>query len=158
MTIDENIVRRNAWTIWSASPQISESKPLPPASNTPTMVHSRNPKRRRSPMATPSKRSAMLLPTTISELPGRQVRPATMCTWGRRTRPRSPAPRITTFEGLPLPRLGSEISTSTSFETSGRPSRSSATSGCDSTTPACARSTALCTSVPDERRMISTLS
>ena len=61
-TIDENMARRNAWIIWSASPQISESKPLPPASNTPTMVQSRSPKRRRSPMATPSKRSAMLLP------------------------------------------------------------------------------------------------
>ena len=44
-------IRRNACSICSASPQISESKPVRPASNTPTTVQSRGAKRSVSPMA-----------------------------------------------------------------------------------------------------------
>ena len=42
---DEKARRRNACSICSASPQTSESKPVRPASNTPTTVQSREAKR-----------------------------------------------------------------------------------------------------------------
>jgi hypothetical protein len=72
----------------------------------------------------------------ISELPGRNVRPSTIFTCGLSVRPASPTPRITTLDGLPDPFLPSEISTTTSFDTSGTPSGPSATSGRLSSTAA----------------------
>ena len=109
---DEYVVRRNACIICSTSPQISESKPDLPPSKVPTTVHSRPAKRRRWPMSTPSKPSAMLCPTTISEVPARNMRPSTTFTWGRSFTPRGGSPRTTTFWGLSLPRFGICVRTS----------------------------------------------
>ncbi len=100
----------------------------------------------------------MLRPATISDDPGRNILPSMMRTCGRNAWPLSPTPRMMTLDGLSESRLGSVTSTTVSFDTRGKPSAPYATSGWLSTTPACARSTPLCTSVPAERRVTTTLS
>lgn len=72
--------------------------------------------------------------------------------------PWGPSPRTVTLDTLPLSRLASVISTTTSLEASRTPPAPSATWGCDSTSAAWARSTLLCTSVSEARRITTTLS
>jgi hypothetical protein len=60
---------------------------------------------------------------------GPNMRPATSRTCGRSVTIRADTPRITTLDGLPEPRLSSEISTTVSFDASGCPSAPSATAG-----------------------------
>ncbi len=94
----------------------------------------------------------------ISDVPGRNIRPSTIFTCGRSSRPAGVAPRITTFDGLPESRFGRLISTTGSFEISFCPSAPVAMSGSVSTIAADWRSTPLCTSVCEPRRMTMTLS
>jgi hypothetical protein len=129
-----------------------------PASNTPTTVQSREAKRSVSPRPAPLKSSAIERPAMISAVPGRNMRPSTRCTCGRSSSPCDVTPRITTFAGLPVLRLGSVISTTGSFDTSGRPAASSAICGSACTISACARAMPLWTSVCELRRITTTLS
>ncbi len=151
-------MRRNACIIWSTSPQISESKPLPPASNNPTTVQSRPAKRSRSPSPAPSKPRAIARPATISEVPGRNIRPSTTRTCGRSASPALEVPRSVTLLGLPLPRLASEFSTTGSVLASGRPSAPIAIIGRLSTIAACSRLIPLLISAPAPLRRTTTLS
>jgi len=155
---EENAVRRNACSICSASPQISEENALWPASITPTTVHSRCAKRSRSPMATPRNSRATLAPTTISVEPGRNRRPCATRTCGRSASPRSARPRIGTLLRLPVLSLISELSTTTSREACGSPRASRATCGSASISAAWSRVTPLCTSVTAPLRITTTLS
>jgi hypothetical protein len=63
----------------------------------------------------------MLLPATISDEPGRNMRPAISFTCGRNARPCSLTPRMLMLAGLPESRLGRLINTMTSFEARGLP-------------------------------------
>ena len=126
-------MRRKACIICSASPQISESKPVRPASNTPTTVQSRPAKRKVSPKAAPWKPRAIARPVTISDEPARNMRPSTSFTCGRSSSPISEVPRTVTLLGLPLPRLGRLFSTTGSLLTRRRLSASVAMPGSDST-------------------------
>ena len=67
-------------------------------------------------------------------------------------------PRMITLARLSLAFLIRVISTTSSLATSGRPSRPAAISGWVSTMAACSRSTPLCISVSDERRITTALS
>ncbi|MDR8745590.1 hypothetical protein FEQ01_06484 [Burkholderia pseudomultivorans] len=86
------------------------------------------------------------------------MRPAVSRTRGRSARPDGETPRITTFDGLPVEVFTSEISTTASFDTSGRPSAPSATDGCISSALACWWSIALWISVSAPLRITTTLS
>ncbi len=129
-----------------------------PASNTPTTVQSREAKRSVSPTPAPRNPSAMARPVTTSAVPGRNIRPSARRTWGRSSIPASVTPRIVTFDGLPVSRLGRLMRTTGSRDTSRVPRDPVAMSGRLSTMPACRRSMPLCTSVCAERRMTTTLS
>ncbi|MNL14137.1 hypothetical protein D3C87_1350670 [compost metagenome] len=100
----------------------------------------------------------MLLPTMISDEPGRNTRPAVMCTCGRSVTPCGDTPRITTLAGEAAPLLVSEISTTASREAMGRPSRFIATAGCISMAAAWSREIALWISVSAPLRINTTLS
>ena len=139
----EKPVRRNACSICSASPQISESKPVRPASNTPTTVQSREAKRSVSPRPAPWKplgdrASGDDLGGARPEHPALDhAAPAgaARARWAsRRGSRRSTA--------CPMPRLGRLMSTTGSLEISALPSSPIAMSGRLSTMPACVRSIA----------------
>ena len=72
-------------------------------------------------------------PATISDVPGRNMRPSTMRTCGRSARPRRRRRESRRWPGLPVSRLGRLISTTVSFDTSLRPSAPVAISGWVST-------------------------
>ena len=112
---EEYTGRRKACMSWSASPQISELKPVLPASKMPTTVQSRMPKRSVSPIPAPVKRLETLSPAMISEEPGLGILPSTSFTWGRIAIDSSLTPRMMTFDGLSVPRLGRLMSTTTSL-------------------------------------------
>jgi hypothetical protein len=80
-------------------------------------------------MPVPSKPSAIARPTTISEEPGRNMRPSITFTCGRRRTPIAGIPRTIRFAGLSLPRFGMAMRTIVSLETRGVPSSARATSG-----------------------------
>ena len=151
-------MRRNACISVSTSPQISESKPLAPASNVPTTSQSRLAKCTFSPMRVPSKPRAMAPPTMISADPGANRRPAASFTCGRNASPLREVPRMMTLEGFCAPLLRSEMSTISSLETSALPSAPSATARCVSSTLACSRVMPLWTSVSEPLRIATTLS
>lgn len=115
-----------------------------------------------SPRPAPLKRLAMAWPVTISLEPGRNGRPATSRTWGRSCSPTGDRPRMMTLEGLAAApsatRLLREISTTVSFDSMRRPPAPRATWGRLSTMAAGPRSMPLCTSVPEARRVTTTLS
>src|SRR2546426_516741 len=91
---DEYPGRPNACMNWSTSPQISESKPVPPASAIPTTVQRSPPNASSAPSATPLNWVAMLFPTTTSCVPNWKGRPWTMWTLGRSSSARGDTPRI----------------------------------------------------------------
>ena len=155
---EEKDTRRNACMSCSTSPQISELKPVLPASNTPTTAHSRAAKPMVRPNSAPSNRAATPWPTAISARPGRGSRPASMRTCGRMASEAAEIPRIVTLELEPEPRLRRLISTTTSRAASGRPSGPVAISGWVSATPASARPTTLWTSEAADLRITTTLS
>ena len=109
-------------------------------------------------MAAPRKPSAIARPATISDVPGRNIRPSTIVTCGRSASPWAVTPRMTTLEALPEARFGRLISTTGSFDSSLVPSSPVAMSGIDSTIAAETRSMPLCTSVCAPRRITTTLS
>src|SRR5438132_602468 len=88
---DEYAGRPNACMNWSASPQISESKAVPPASAMPTTVQRSPPKASSAPRATPLKSDAMPFPTTTSCVPNWKGRPWTIWTPGRSSSARGEA-------------------------------------------------------------------
>ena len=142
----------------SASAQISESKPVRPASKIPTTRQSLKPNRRVWPKPVPLNRLAMLPPIRISELPGLMKRPELSLTWGRRRREISVMPRMETFPVALVPALGRAIRTMTSRAARGFPSVSWAISGWVSMTAASERCTMLTTSLSADRRTTTTLS
>ena len=126
----EKPTRRNACSSCSASPQISELKPVRPASNTPTTVQSRCAKRSVSPIAGAAEslrdRAARddLRRAGPEHAPfdDAHLRPQRQA-FGRRRR------ESRRWTGLPVSRLGRLMSTTGSFDMSLRPSSPVAISG-----------------------------
>ena len=106
----------------------------------------------------PAKPSAVLRPTTISLVPGRNIRPSTIFTPGRNCSPMSVVPRTVTLLALPLLRLGRLISTTGSALISVRPSALVAMPGRVDRMAAWLRSMPLLISAPAPLRSTITLS
>ena len=99
--------RRNACSICSASPQISESNPVRPASNTPTTVQSRCAKRSVSPSPRRGSRCAIARPGDRSPTCRAGTCGPRRCAPAAAARGRSAStPRMTTLDGLPDLALG----------------------------------------------------
>ncbi len=126
---EEKTGRPNDGMIWSTSPQISESNPLPPASNTPTTLQSDPPNFSDCPMATPAKFFAMFFPTITSPVPNENILPSVIRTRSRSAREAASTPRTVTFPMSPLAALRRLIMTKISAVASGFPSGPSASSG-----------------------------
>ncbi len=125
---------------------------MPPASAIPTTVQRSPPNGSSAPSATPLNRSAMFLPTTISCVPNWKARPSVTRKPGRSSNAWGDTPRTTTLLIPFVVFLKRLITTTTSRDSSGRPSLAGATSGWVSRTLAVPRSIWLTSSEPAARR------
>jgi hypothetical protein len=94
----------------------------------------------------------------ISALPGRNMRPATSCTWGRSARPAAEVPRMVRLPALALSFLGRALSTTVSALARRWPSAPRAMPGRLARTAAWLRSTPLLISEGEPLRRAMTLS
>ena len=115
--------RLNKLCVTAMSAQSSESNTVPGASNTPTICHV--PPRRRMvlPNSKPENSRNRPAPTTISLVPGRNMRPCVMCAARRSDKPSGPMPRNGMLALVLVERLRPSTITSNSPETTGCPSR-----------------------------------